>query len=156
TRRVPMAASGRSTPAGSGIIYLPLLEPDTVYLAALVLVPSRKLRTTLAELRRRYPVPQAIADPPHVTLLFLGQLPADRLCALYSALQAARAMRFQVDTAGLHVIKQGGRVTNIHVRLAPDAALLEAHGTLLDLARRFDWFAPGRYAGPAYSPHVSV
>jgi hypothetical protein len=50
-----------------------------------------------------------------------------------------------------------GQVTNIHLRLAPNPALVKAHAKLLDLmVRQFSWFTPGPFAGAAFVPHISI
>lgn len=140
----------------ANILCLPLIAPEVAYLSALVLVPSANVLAAVDAVRRAHRIDDAVVDPPHVTLLFLGRPPGRLLLELHAALHAASTVRPRAETAGMAVFRSNGLVTNIHLRLAPNPALEQAHGMLLDTARKFAWFAPGPFAGASYLPHISI
>ena len=116
----------------ANILCLPLIAPEVAYLSALVLVPSANVLAAVDAVRRAHRIDDAVVDPPHVTLLFLGRPPGRLLLELHAALHAASTVRPRAETAGMAVFRSNGLVTNIHLRLAPNPALEQAHGMLLD------------------------
>jgi 2'-5' RNA ligase len=135
---------------------LPLMDPARSYLCALVLVPSEEVCALVRAARLNCPVAQAAADPPHVTLLFLGRIQGAQAVQLQTALHKAGTLRFETETDGLGVFSRADVVNNLHVRLKPHRELADAHRTLLKHARQFEWFCPGHYVESFYTPHISI
>jgi 2'-5' RNA ligase len=97
-----------------------------------------------------------VADPPHVTLLFLGRIKGTHVVQFQTALDGSCPRHFDMETAGLGTFGKNGRVTNLHIRLAASVPFMDAHRVLLDKAKEFEWFSAGAYAGVSYTPHVSI
>jgi 2'-5' RNA ligase len=134
------------------------LRPDGFYEAALVLSPARSLDAFVRRARRGLPVarPRERPLPPHVTVLFLGRAPGRRLARWLRALEGLAPAPLRLRLDGVGVFRAGGRVVNLHLRLAPEAPLRALHAQALERVLAAGWAPATPYLRERYVPHLSL
>lgn len=139
-----------------------LLGPETVYgtfEAALVfsLPPAEEdqVEALRAVLSPRLAAPEDLALAPHVTLVFVGRWPAERLRTFIGAVPAS-AGRVRVRWSRLGTFIRARRVVNVHIDIDRDGALHALHDRVCARLASEGWFPQTPYVGPRYHPHVSI
>lgn len=134
------------------------LEPHGRYESALVLDLPADLRDAVLDRRRDLGLVEAGDQlEPHLTVCFLGRMMGAQLARLADALAALELpARVPVALDGVGCFRRGRVVTNVHLRVRPEAGLCALHQRVLEVGRRFPWFAPGRHVGPGWTPHISI
>jgi 2'-5' RNA ligase len=144
------APRARSTAMKSG--FGPSLEPAPTARLFLALWPGPRLRGTLAACRDRTPWPPGAAptatDKLHLTLHFIGSVPAARVAEVAAALQVpVRAFALQLDVAECW----HGGLAVLRPRVVPPR-LQQLHAELAAALRRLTLPVEAR----AFRPHVTL
>lgn len=88
----------------------------------------------------------------HLTLRFIGEVPAYRAEEVDDALAALRAKRFALELAGVGVFAKGGRDTTLWVGVARNPALDHLAGKVRTALQRAGLAAERR----RFAPHVTL
>jgi 2'-5' RNA ligase len=142
----------------TGVFELAWVDTSAQYESALVYPMPPVLVEMVGVLRRHLGMgaPPEFQLEPHLTVLSLGHLDGAKLLTLWRCLHDYRQETVEVGLQEFGTFGAGGRITNIHIRIAPSPALLALHSRVLRACTRFPWFVPGPYVGPSYTPHVSI
>jgi 2'-5' RNA ligase len=142
----------------TGVFELAWVDTSAQYESALVYPMPPIVVEMVGALRRHLDLgaPPEFQLAPHLTVLSLGRVDGAQLLTLWHRLHAYRQETVAVRLQEVGTFGAGGRITNIHIRIAPSPELLALHNRVLQACMRFPWFVPGPYVGPGYTPHVSI
>jgi 2'-5' RNA ligase len=142
----------------TGVFELAWVDTSAQYESALVYPMPPIVVEMVGALRRHLDLgaPPEFQLAPHLTVLSLGRMDGAQLLTLWHRLHAYRQETVAVRLQEVGTFGAGGRITNIHIRIAPSPELLALHNRVLQACMRFPWFVPGPYVGPGYTPHVSI
>lgn len=137
---------------------LGFVSPDGQYEVAWVAPIGGVARDIIEDIRKKSSIPRPREHQlrPHLTILFLGALPASSLAEVLPALEASAGdvPGFCLEEWGAFTID--GRVVNLHLRASPRAPLVALHRRAFGVARNLGWSNPSEFTGDRYVPHVSV
>lgn len=133
---------------------------DTIRLFTGLALPaavSRELRGRLPDWQRRFRFARwTHPDDWHITLHFIGEVPAGRLPAVREALDeaASASAPFRIETSGLDVFGSPRQPSILYVRLAnTPPAMTALHAALGSALARRIGFEPEQRT---YRPHVTI
>jgi 2'-5' RNA ligase len=142
----------------TGVFELAWVDTSAQYASALVYPMPHVLVERVGALRRHLGMgaPPEFQLEPHLTVLSLGHMDGAKLLTFWQCLHDYRQETVEVRLQEFGTFCVGGRITNIHIRIAPSPELLALHSRVLRACTRFPWFVPGPYVGPGYTPHISI
>jgi hypothetical protein len=142
----------------TGVFELAWVDASAPYESALVYPLPPRVVELVGALRCHLGLgaPPEFQLAPHLTVLSLGRLDGAKLLTLWHCLHTYRQETVAIRLDEFGTFGAGGRITNIHIRIAPSPELLALHSRVLQACMRFPWFVPGPYVGPGYTPHVSI
>jgi 2'-5' RNA ligase len=135
------------------------LADHQAYESALVFRLPEPITAFMNDLRTRYPLRAPAADQlsPHVTVVYLGVMPAPSLRALKTYLQPhLDGMTAEVAISGFGTFGVAPAPRNWHLTLASAAPLAAVRARLSAICMAVGWRPPPSQYGLAFTPHLTI